>query len=157
LKVPKLALINASTFLDSVQKDGGASYGYTAPDVGVAATAIGLLERVQEGWMRDEPNLERGVKGIATHGPSKSNFYYNYFATSVLFHRQGDVWQKWNHRLRDHLVASQVAEGHAAGSWHEHELAGGGADRGGRLYCTSLSILMLESCYRLGVPLQAEQ
>ena len=64
-----------------------------------------------------------------------------------MFQYGGEPWQRWNHRLRDKLIDSQRKEGVTAGSWF---FAGGdhGSDRGGRLYCTSLACLILETYYR---------
>ena len=74
--------------------------------------------------------------------------YYNYYANQLLFHYGRKVWDKWNKELRDALVAAQNKEenSHEFGSWSftgDH-----GAERGGRLYCTSLAALCLEVYYR---------
>jgi hypothetical protein len=73
--------------------------------------------------------------------------YYNYYATQVMFHGQGEDWKKWNGVMRDQLVNSQSKEGHEAGTWF---VADGdhGATRGGRVYCTSMAALILEVYYR---------
>ena len=34
--------------------------------------------------------------------------YYNYYATQVLHHYDGELWTKWNAKMRDYLVNSQV-------------------------------------------------
>ena len=76
----------ASYYLDSVQIDGGAAYGYTGPQRKVSTTAVGLLSRMYIGWGRKEPALEAGVKLLAATGPSRNDMYYNYYATQVLHH-----------------------------------------------------------------------
>jgi hypothetical protein len=131
-------------FLDHVQADGGARYGYTTPGMGSATTAIGLLGRMQLGWKKDNPALERGVAWLAEQGPAKSNVYYNYYATEVMWHWQGPEWEKWNGKMRELLVGSQADQGHEEGSW----FFGGhlaGDSRGGRLYHTAMSALILEA------------
>jgi hypothetical protein len=147
LQVPPQTLQNAGKFLDSVQADNGAAYGYTSPGNGSATTAIGLLSRMELGWQPDHEALVRGVKTLAQRGPSRSNLYYNYYANQVLIRRQDDAWKHWNTELRDDLIARQSQEGHAKGSWH---LAPGdhGTERGGRLYTTALATLILETYYR---------
>ena len=61
-------------------------------------------------------------------------------------HWEGEEWDRWNNRLRDPLVNSQSKEGHTKGSWF---VAGSHrAERGGRLYCTSMATMMLEVYYR---------
>ena len=147
LRVPPATIKRAYQFLDSVQSDGGAKYGYVDPGAGPATTAIGLLSRMHLGWKKDNPALVRGVKWLSEQGPSKGNMYYDYYATQVLRHWEGEEWVKWNHVMRDHLVDSQAQEGHEQGSWH-FKRGGHGADIGGRLYCTTLATLVLEVYYR---------
>jgi len=99
------------------------------------------------GWKKEEPALERGVQWLSARGPSKSDFYYNYYATQVMRQFGGEYWPKWNKVLRDQLVNSQVQSGHMAGSWDVP--AGGHAnDRGGRLYVTAMATMILEVYYR---------
>lgn len=145
LTVPPVVVKKAFTYLDTVQSGGGAYYGYTDPGKGQATTAIGLLCRMYLGWKKDNPALERGAKQISAWGPS-NNYYYNYYATQVMRHWEGDIWKKWNGVMRDKLVNSQAKEGHETGSW----FSGGdhGAERGGRLYCTAMATMILEVYYR---------
>jgi hypothetical protein len=146
LRVPPATVKKAFDYLDSVQAESGAGYGYTSPGKGPATTAIGLLCRMYLGWKKDNPALQRGVEWISAQGPSKDNFYYNYYATQVMRHMEGDGWKKWNGVMRDQLVNSQATKGHEEGSWFE----GGGHvnDAGGRLYCTAMAAMILEVYYR---------
>jgi len=145
----------ASAFLDSVQENGGATYGYTDPGGGEATTAIGLLCRMHLGWKRDNPALVQGVRWLARLGPSQGNLYYDYYATQVLRHWEGDLWKAWNELMREHLVRTQATQGHEAGSWFmpEGDL---GAVPGGRLYCTSMATMILEVYYR-HMPIYAKE
>ena len=135
----------ASYFLDSVQVDGGAAYGYTGPQRKVSTTAVGLLSRMYLGWGRKTPALAAGVKYLGTNGPSRNDMYYNYYATQVMHHWGGEEWQKWNKVMRERLVGSQCKTGHAAGSWDVADAHGGS---GGRLYMTCLCVMTLEVYYR---------
>ncbi|MCP4171260.1 MAG: hypothetical protein GY758_10870, partial [Fuerstiella sp.] len=76
----------------------------------------------------------------------------NYYATQVMLHYGGEKWQKWNAVMRDHLVATQIKEGHESGSWGILNADGKPADahgaRAGRLYMTCLCTMTLEVYYR---------
>jgi len=153
LQVPPGTIQGAIKFLDHVQSDSGAKYGYTDPGGGQATTAIGLLCRMYLGWKKDNAALGRGVDFLSKTGPSEGNMYYNYYATQVLRHyggeggEGGEAWDKWNKKMRDQLVDTQEKKGHLSGSWFvgrgDH-----GAERGGRLYCTSMATMILEVYYR---------
>ena len=134
LRVPPQTTKKAFEFLDSVQGDSGATYGYLGPNKGDATTAIGLLCRMHLGWKKDNPALQRGVQFLSDRGPS-DNMYYNYYATQVLYHWGGEPWKKWNPAMRDRLVNSQAKRGHEAGSWILGKGSDLGAASGGRLYC----------------------
>ena len=146
LNVPPETVRGAIKFLDSVQADSGSKYGYTGPGAGQATTSIGLLCRMYLGWKQDHPALQRGVEYLSATGPSKTNMYYNYYATQVLRHNEGDVWKKWNTQMRDWLVATQSKAGHTEGSW---DIKGDhGSTHGGRTYATSMATMILEVYYR---------
>jgi hypothetical protein len=162
LQVDPRTIKGATHFLDSVQIESGAKYGYVEPGGGQATTAVGLLCRMYLGWKKEHPALERGVEQLSAWGPSgpksngSANMYYNYYATQVMRHYEGEVWDKWNKEMRDWLVNSQESneKQHNLGSWHmkgDH-----GADSGGRIYCTSLATMILEVYYR-HMPLYAKQ
>jgi hypothetical protein len=147
LRIPPITVQKASRFLDSVQANNGAHYGYTDPAANRGSTtAVGLLCRMYLGWKKEHPALERGAKWISQKGPSSSDMYYNYYATQVMRHWEGDTWKKWNTAMRDQLVKTQAKKGHEKGSWHMG--AGHTSDRGGRLYCTAMSVMVLEIYYR---------
>lgn len=133
-------------FLDYVQADGGAQYGYTDPATGrQATTAVGLLCRMYLGWKRDNEALQRGVALLSKWGPLRSNMYYNYYATQVLHHWGGEEWTRWNEVMREQLIRTQERSGHAEGSWPPADAHGG---QGGRLYMTCMAIMTLEVYYR---------
>jgi hypothetical protein len=97
------------------------------------------------GWKKENPALERGTKWLGDRGPS-NNMYYNYYATQVMHHVEGGLWENWNSVMRDQLVQSQAKKGHETGSWY---VAGDRhGDRGGRLYSTAMATMVLEVYYR---------
>ena len=147
LKVPVGTITGAEGFLDSVQSEKGARYGYTGPGAGQATSAIGLLCRMQLGWKHEHEALQRGIDVLEKTGPNWGNLYYTYYATQVMWHTEGDIWKRWNDRMRDPLVKSQEKDGVTAGSWH-FEGGDHGSASGGRLYCTALAALILETYYR---------
>lgn len=145
LSVPGRVKVRAERFLDSVQLENGAYYGYANPQKKASTTSIGLLCRMYYGWDHSHPGMANGVKYLSTLGPSKDNQYYNYYATQVLHHWGGREWEKWNAVMREQLVSTQIQTGHGAGSWNPVDPHG---RTGGRLYSTCLSILTLEVYYR---------
>lgn len=157
LKVPQDVIPRVNYFLDSVQSEGGAVYGYMGPetfDVGQATTAIGLLCRMYLGWQKEHPALVQGVGLLSQRGPaihrdkaSQTDMYYNYYATQVLHHYGGPEWKRWNEELREYLIATQATEGHERGSWY-FDPGDQGSASGGRLYCTAMSAMVLEVYYR---------
>ena len=154
LHVDPGVFVGATRFLDSVQTDSGSAYGYKDPGDRVSTTAIGLLCRMYLGWGRDEPALRRGVARISKSGPSDVDMYYNYYATQVMRHYEGDAWKNWNDQMRDFLVKSQATKGHEGGSWfmgNNHS-----SQTGGRLYCTAMATMILEVYYR-HLPLYRKQ
>ncbi len=145
LTVNPVCSAKAMKFLDTVQTESGAGYGYVTPGKAPACTAIALLCRMYNGWKQDNPALKKGVEYLGSMGPS-DDMYYNYYATQVMRHYGGDPWTKWNARMRDKLVDSQIkTDTHAKGSWDPKAAH---ADQGGRLYATALSIMTLEVYYR---------
>jgi hypothetical protein len=156
LEVPSPAISLVQKFLDSVQYDRGARYGYLDPtpraQTHETTSAVGLLCRMYLGWNRNRPALYRGVTYLHKWGPSQTNMYYDYYATQVLHHFQGPEWQAWNKPMRDYLIATQAKESHEAGSWYFSDPYG---DRGGRLYNTAMAIMILEVYYR-HMPLYGE-
>ena len=155
LQVNPLTIKKAVEFLNRVQQDDGAMYGYTDPGNGYGTSAVGLLCRMYLGWKKDNPALQRGVARLAKAGPN-ADLYYDYYATQILHHMEGDMWVAWNTKMRDLLVKSQQTKGHMAGSWFEGFEKGHGPEYGGRLYCTSLATMILEVYYR-HLPIYGQQ
>jgi hypothetical protein len=145
LSIPPRTLQRAALFLDRVEADEGAAYGYQNADVERTPTAIGLLCRMYSGWRRDDPRILRGVDLLAAWGPSYDDMYFNYYATQVLHHAETPAWEAWNERLRNHLIATQSLRGHEEGSWH---FADYHTAPGGRLCDTALALMILEVYYR---------
>jgi len=148
LQVNPLTVKKAVEFLDFVQSDSGAAYGYTdKSSPSLPRSAVGLLCRMYLGWKKDHPGLQEGAKRIAKAGPSK-DLYYNYYATQIMHHMEGEMWISWNTKMKAMLLKAQATKEHEAGSWHDGVDGGHGAHAAGRLYCTSLATMILEVYYR---------
>jgi hypothetical protein len=147
LSVPPTSFTRASDFLDMASTDNGAFYGYSGPvaNRNYSMTSVGLLCRMYLGWPKEHPGMQDGIKYLSSVGPKVDNLYYTYYATQIMRHHGGDVWDQWNKKLRDSLIALQVTEGTDAGSW---EPKGPHSKSGGRLYQTSLATMILEVYYR---------
>jgi len=145
LDVSDVVLDRAKGFLDRVQVEDGAYYGYLSPDKLPTPTAVGLLARMYYGWPQDDPRLAKGVTHLQKLKPSRTDMYFNYYAMQVMHHYEGDGWDAWNRELRDRLIATQSRRGHEHGSWYFRDEHG---KSGGRLYTTAMCIMILEVYYR---------
>lgn len=147
LKVPPQTLNGVMHYLDSVQVDGEGRYGYEAEKKNYkgSTTAMALLCRMYLGWGRDDGDMRAGIALLDKAGPYE-NLYTTYFATQVMRNWGGEPWTRWNERMRDDLIAAQVADGAGQGSWKPRR--GMHTKQGGRLLETSLATLTLEVYYR---------
>jgi hypothetical protein len=152
LAVPPEAFYKCSSFLDSMQTQNGAAYGYTTPGSRPTLTAACLLARAYLGWGPKNPAMMAGIENLKKNQPqrNKGEIYYYYYATQVMhFCAPPDDWHKvWNPKMRDLLVDTQDnSTGPNRGSWApEADTLSGSV--GGRMYQTSLSLLTLEVYYR---------
>ncbi len=150
LEVPSPALARISEYLDLVTTDGGSNYAYRVNNgARISMTAEALLCRQYLGWAREDPRLARGVDEILRNPidwERSTNVYYWYYATQVVHHMEGKVWQEWNKVMRDSLPRRQVQDGREKGSWDPAGDRWG--HQGGRLYMTCLCTYMLEVYYR---------
>jgi len=150
----------ANFFLDQMAFDEGASYHYDfrtkreKAGYNPSTTACAVLCRMYSGMPKDHPSIQAAVAKFGKAGPSKTNTYYNYYATQVLKQVGGKDWEAWNVRMRDQLLTTQTTTGHAAGSWYWDDNYS--TDSAGRLYTTCMATMILEVYYRY-MPLYSEQ
>jgi len=145
LPVPVDSIRVFDRYLDSVASDDGAKYGYRNRRPKVSTTAMGLLMRLYRGWPRTDPRMLAGARYVASEGPSQDDVYSNFYTTQLLFQIEGPLWENWNPKMRDYLVATQEKEGHQRGSWY---FAQGDNLVGGRLYVTAMAAMTLQVYYR---------
>jgi len=153
IETPSPTIDGVRRFLDRVQTQKGGAYGYRTPAAKPCTSAIGLLCRMYTGWGSQHEALQRGVTNLAKPGPSPTNIYQNFYLAQVLLQLDHPVWQRWNAKNRDQIVAQQARFGHEAGSWF---FADPDTAPGGRLAHTALAVLTLEVYYRLLPIYQAE-
>ncbi|MBX7103950.1 MAG: terpene cyclase/mutase family protein [Gemmataceae bacterium] len=151
LKVPAEAFYKVGNFLDTMQTQKGAAYGYSSAGGRPNMTAVGLLCRAYLGWGPKNPAMMAGVENLKKNLPRKglSEIYYYYYATQVMhFCATEEDWHKvWNPQMRDLLIDTQDnGVGPNRGSWTPDRTHTG--DGGGRLCATCLSLLTLEVYYR---------
>jgi len=147
MKIPDKTLEGVMHYLDSVQVDKEGRYAYRVEKKTFksSATAMALLCRMYLGWERDDGDMKDGVAILDKAGPFE-NMYTTYFATQVMRNWGGQEWSRWNERMQQDLVGTQVAEGPGKGSWKPR--SGMHTRTGGRLLETSLATLTLEVYYR---------
>ncbi len=117
-------------------------------------TAEALACRLFMGSTADDPAVRAAADYLMDYlpQPGRQNLYYWYYGTVASFQIGGTHWQRWNASLRDQLIARQVRDNHAAGSWDPAGDPWG--IEGGRVYTTALATLCLEVYYRF-LPLQS--
>jgi hypothetical protein len=148
ITVPPRVFTGIDRFMASVSSRRGALYAYIPDrreDPTPSMTAAGLLCRMYLDWSDSQGRLSAGIRFLDEQGPAADDMYYNYYATQVLHHWGGPEWERWNKKMREHLITTQIREGHAAGSW---DVADRHGQAGGRLYMTTLALLTLEVYYR---------
>jgi RNA polymerase sigma factor (sigma-70 family) len=156
LDVPAATLVQVSVYLDTVASAGGSAYSYVAGGGAPGTpsmTAGGLLCRYLLGWEARQPAMLKGAARLleAAPSPQQSNSYYFHLATRLMHAIDGPEWTAWESRIVRVLLSRQDRRGVERGSWL---LAGDlYGTAGGRIMVTSLSLLALQQCGEVTVPL----
>jgi hypothetical protein len=154
IKISSKIVKSSSNYLDLAAADENhVTYAYQPGRPATAVmTAEALVARQILGWPRDYPPLVKGASQVALDlaQMSERNIYYWYYGTQLLHNMKDQDWENWNPRVREALIEMQVKnESCANGSWDPFQpVPDHWAQRAGRLYLTSLSILTLEVYYR---------
>ncbi len=123
-------------------------------------TAEALLMRQYLGWRRNRQEMIGGANWLHVQLPTfgsattdrpwgQRDAYYWYYATQVMFQMQGTYWEDWNREMHTLLVNTQERDGGLAGSWNPNRpVPDRWGEYGGRIYVTTLHLLMLEVYYR---------
>ena len=134
-------------FLDSLGTAEGAFYGASNRGKEPSATATALLLRIFLGWKDDQPRLRQGAEFVAEAGPTEE-LVHDLFGSELMHQMGRDFWAGWRPKMKDMLIKAQALEGGAVGSWYEGVARNKAATTCGRLYCTALATLILETPYR---------
>lgn len=148
VQIPQKVFKGVDRYLETVSSMRGTQYSYTPErrdSPTISMTAAGLLCRMYLDWEDNKGKLRGGIQVLDQYGPDPNNMYYNYYATQVMHHWGGPEWDRWNQLMREHLIRTQIMDGHAKGSW---DVADPHGYAGGRLYMTTLALLTLEVYYR---------
>jgi hypothetical protein len=97
------------------------------------------------------------MENLPSNRSNSRDCYYWYYATNLMFHVKGERWEKWNGNLKKLLLDTQETQGPLRGSW---DPLAGTPDRwgsvAGRIYVTTMHLLMLEVYYRT-LPLYSDE
>jgi hypothetical protein len=157
--------IEKITTMDKAKGDyGHACTGYLSPGAnlfnskGYACTAAGMCinlflgvdtadDRVAgaAGYITQDDALPAWIFKPQDANTDHQNLYYWYYGTLGCFQYGGDVWKKWNEKMKAALVPNQCKDGDLDGSWDPDDCWGAW---GGRVYSTALGCLSLEVYYR---------
>jgi hypothetical protein len=122
---------------------------YDAGTHGNRLTAVAMTSRLFLGAKQNDSRLVLPAHRMMEDLPAgnRIDFYYWYYATLALFQMGDPFWKKWNDALIPALLDEQDVKSTQGlrGSWAPR---GPFADYGGRIYQTTLAILMLTTYYR---------
>jgi hypothetical protein len=150
IDLPKETFSRADTWLKGVSggKFGGI-YGYQKPEKKrEAMVATGMFCRQLGGVPANDPGMHEGMGYIATHPLSAEelDYYYMYYGTLVMYQNQGPIWEEWNERMKEIVLAAQHKSGSKRGTWDPEKWYG---FQMGRVVSTAISTLSLEVYYRI--------
>ncbi len=150
LPVPQKTIRNADKYIRSLRMEE--TFGYL-PDAEAElpsdhAAMIAMTSKTYLGAKPDNKDIAEYVKKLGASGPStQGHVLDNFFNTQLMRDVGGDRWKDWNESMRDYLVTVQMSATDEAGSWFFR--CGDSLNRGGgRLYCTAVAALILETYYR---------
>lgn len=143
LSVPKETIDRAIAYVRQCQNpaDGGFKYMLNSGGSAFPRSAAGVAALYYAGVYEDDAlskgltYLENGSQNT-TFGAGGHYFYGHYYAAQAMFLAGGEHWERWCPRVREQLVAAQLADG----SWNSGH---------GGPYGTSMSLLILQIPNRL--------
>ena len=127
-------------------------FGYRDPQDRIGLSGVGVLAMQMWDPKKYRKEIDMGVEFILANHPGKYekphfNKYGWYYHTQACFQAGGRAWKDWNAYFQDEVVDHQSPDG----SWTNWGHKGHGPDAAsvtGKVYCTTLCILMLEIYYR---------
>ncbi|MCZ6787644.1 MAG: hypothetical protein O7E54_10835 [Planctomycetota bacterium] len=122
-----------------------------------AMSSIGVLCRIWLGWTRAHPfcigcanTVVDNIPGYGS-GLEKTVPFYPYtwyYGALAMYQMGGKYWQRWREKCIRAVLDNQKRGGHLDGAWTMPQTQYFGGLTGGRIYCTVMCILTLESFYR---------
>ncbi len=122
-----------------------------------AMPAINLLARIWLGRTRAHPvclgNANQVVSQIPGYGVGlEKEFafypYTFYYGSLAMFQMGGEYWRLWRTKCIEEVVKNQNRTGHLRGSWTTPRGEFFAGLNGGRMFCTAMCIMTLETFYR---------
>jgi hypothetical protein len=172
IEVPPEVFRKISVFVDSVESKNkalfksGSRYRYLPSgdpkSFSPGMTSAGLLARQWLGWDKDDLAMKDGVRYLLSEKlkpewGSKRNVYEWYYTAQTLHNVGGPNWKTWFDQVQKVIVESQRRRGSRKaptdilGSWSPNDPYGANeeyAGQAGRLYITSMCLLILQTPYR---------
>jgi hypothetical protein len=154
-KLPEKTVEGALRWLDGVSKRSPNNIlsGYVDSNPTPAMTAEAVFSRILLGQKLSEAQQKEVGEYLLAYEPGKGkndlwgrdDFYLMYYAALALMQMQNEAWEKWNAKMREHLIKIQRKEGKLKGSWDPKTKY---SNQGGRVYNTAMATLTLEVYYR---------
>jgi hypothetical protein len=127
-------------------------FGYREAQDKLSLSGVGVLAMQMWDPKKFKNEIDMGVEFILDSHPGKHekphfNKYGWYYHTQACFQAGGKAWRDWNSYFQDEVVDHQNPDG----SWTDWGHAGHGPDAAsveGKVYTTTLCVLMLEIYYR---------
>jgi hypothetical protein len=172
IEVPIEIFGKVSRFVDSTESKNkalfktGSRYRYLPSDdptsFSPGMTSAGLLARQWLGWQKDDVAMTDGVRYLLSEKlkpewGSKRNVYEWYYTAQTLHNIGGPQWKTWFDHVQTLIVDNQRRRGSrkaptdVLGSWSPNNPPGSPkeyAHKAGRLYLTTMCLLILETPYR---------
>jgi len=127
-------------------------FGYRTAQDKITLSGVGVLAMQMWDPKKYKSEIKEGVEFILDSHPGRYekphfNKYGWYYHTQACFQAGGKAWRDWNNYFQDEVVDHQNQDG----SWTDWGHAGHGPDAAsveGKVYTTTLCVLMLEIYYR---------
>lgn len=131
---------------------GGVRYDATKPNPSPSMTAVALFCRLRNAMGPKDEVVAKAAESLVAKVPGgkgwKSDCYFVFYASDAMSRLGGTYWKRWGPGLRKALLAGQVAEGDAAGSWRAgDDVRAGMAGDSATLFLCAMNALSLENFF----------
>jgi hypothetical protein len=149
------ALEKSVECIDKVWKGPKGGYGYRGAEDRYSLTGVGVLCRLF--WKGTHGDVNKGMDYImeetdknkpVKYKSDSADLYAWYYHTQAALMFGGSTWAKWNRWFQDELVSVQNPDGSWPAPGHKNHGPMNEESMTGKVYRTTLCILMLEVFYR---------